>query len=121
MGKESVQRFGQCVVLVLFLLYKTMAKEFSMAFYKSKQWVNARNAYMNSVRGWCEECLKHGMFNRAEIVHHIIELTPENINDPRVNCSFENLKAVCRECHAKEHGAKQKRFVVDELGRVKAK
>ena len=59
-----------------------------------------------------------GIINPGEIVHHKIELTPENINDPDIALSFGNLKLVCRECHAKEHGKKQTRYTILEDGRV---
>ena len=95
-----------------------MAKPFSAAFYKSPAWLATRAAYIKSTSGLCEDCLARGVLTPAEIVHHVIPLTPENINDPSVTLSFKNLRAVCRECHAKEHGARLKRYKLDELGRV---
>ena len=72
---------------------------------------------MKSVGGLCEECLSNGIIQPGEIVHHIIPLTPENINDVMISLSFDNLKLVCRDCHAKEHGNK-KRYKVDETGKI---
>ena len=95
-------------------------KPFATAFYKSKQWQVCRNAYMERVAGLCEECLAAGRYTPAEIVHHITELTPANIGDPSITLNFDNLEAVCRECHAIKHGARVKRYRVDELGRVTA-
>lgn len=37
-------------------------------------------------------------------VHHIIHLTPENVNDPSIATNQENLKLLCKECHNKTHG-----------------
>lgn len=51
-------------------------------------------------------------------MHHKIYLTPENINDPSVTLSWENLELVCRECHAEEHTGIQKRYKIDDTGRV---
>lgn len=93
-------------------------KEFARAFYKSKAWQDCRNGYMQKVHGLCENCLKQGIYKPAQIVHHIVELTPENINDPRIALSWDNLRAVCRECHAIEHGAHDRRYKVDDMGRV---
>lgn len=73
---------------------------------------------MSKVGGLCEDCLAAGRFTPAEIVHHVQEITPENIDDPSITLSFSNLRAVCRECHAIEHGAHVKRYKLDELGRV---
>ena len=97
-----------------------MAKEFSKRFYRSVAWKKTRDAYAKSVGGLCEECLKKGIYNPGEIVHHITELTPENIGDPGVTLSWDNLELVCRDCHGQAHG-KERRYEVDELGRVTCK
>jgi 5-methylcytosine-specific restriction endonuclease McrA len=73
---------------------------------------------MTSVHHLCEDCLAAGRYTPAEIVHHRIELTPENISNPAITMDFSNLKAVCRECHLKEHGINQKRFIIMPDGRV---
>ena len=95
-------------------------KDWAKAFYKSAAWKGCRAAYMQQVGGLCENCLAQGRYTPAEIVHHIVELTPDNVSDPQIALSFDNLRAVCRECHAVEHGARQKRYKLDELGRVTA-
>lgn len=93
-------------------------KPYAVKFYKSKAWKTTRDAYMQSVGGLCEDCRKRGVYTPAEIVHHVIELTPENIKDPEVALSWSNLRAVCRECHAIAHGAHDRRYTVDSSGRV---
>lgn len=93
-------------------------KDFAKDFYKSRAWQDCRNGYMQKVNGLCEDCLAIGVYKPAQIVHHVIELTPENINDATISLSWSNLRAVCRECHAKAHGARPRRYQVDELGRV---
>ena len=94
-------------------------KAFSAEFYNSTAWKNCRAAYMEKVGGLCEDCLSVGLYNRAEIVHHMIEVTPKTINNPKVTLNFDNLRALCRECHAKRHGARsQRRYSVDEYGHV---
>ena len=95
-------------------------KDFAAAFYKSKAWQACRNSYMEKVGGLCEDCLARGIYTPAKIIHHRVELTPENITDPTITLSWSNLKAVCRECHAAEHGARVKRYKVDPNGRVVA-
>jgi len=95
-------------------------KEWAASFYKSPVWQGCRNSYMASVHGLCEECLSRGVYTPAEIVHHIKEITPENIHDPDVALSWSNLEAVCRECHAEKHGARIRRYRLDASGRVTA-
>ena len=95
-------------------------KEYAERFYKSKAWQKTRAAYAKSKRNLCEVCLSNGIIRPAEIIHHKIELTPDNIDDPTVTLSWDNLQCVCRECHAVAHGARRKRWKVDEMGHVTA-
>ncbi|MFW6030871.1 MAG: HNH endonuclease [Halanaerobiales bacterium] len=81
-----------------------MAKEFSRAFYKSKEWRECREAYIKTVNGLCETCLEEGIIKPGKILHHKIYLTPENINDPEITLNWDNLKYECKECHDKHEG-----------------
>ena len=58
-----------------------MAKEFARAFYNSKRWKDCRRAYIakriSIDGGMCETCHEVPGY----IVHHKIELTPDNISD----------------------------------------
>lgn len=48
----------------------------------------------------CQHC-----FAPAQEVHHIIHLSPQNINDTTVTINPDNLISLCKECHFKEHYA----------------
>lgn len=93
-------------------------KPYAERFYKSKAWQKCRREYMKAAGGLCEECLSRGRVTAGVIVHHINHVSPENIDDPAVLFSWDNLQLVCRDCHARLHTEKSKRFSVDELGRV---
>jgi 5-methylcytosine-specific restriction protein A len=80
-----------------------VAKEWAKAFYNSKAWQQCRDGYIQTVQGLCERHLKKGMIKPGKIVHHKILLTLENINDPNVTLSWENLELVCQDCHNNEH------------------
>ena len=78
-----------------------------------------------------------GIYRPAKYVHHIEEINAENIYRPEVTLNYDNLMAVCRECHddfhdnhgrwAKVNERKRKakresdRFYIDEMGRAHAK
>ena len=94
-------------------------KEFAAGFYKSKAWQKCREAYAQSVGWLCEDCMEKGIYKPGEIVHHKTELTPENIDKPEITLCWDNLRLVCRECHAEQHGKRQRRYSVDEYGRVR--
>ena len=92
-------------------------KQFAETFYKSTNWKNCREAYLKSKGGLCEECYRKGKIVPAEEVHHIVFLNESNIHDPNITLNWDNLVALCRECHRRKHGS-QRRYDIDEYGRV---
>lgn len=93
-------------------------KYWAKKFYKSLAWQRCRDSVMKRDHHLCVDCLKEGRITPAEEVHHIIELTPDNVWNPSISLSHSNLVSLCRECHAKRHGARDRRYKVDEWGRV---
>lgn len=74
-----------------------MAKEYSKAFYNSNSWRKLRR-YVCESRNWtCEECGSYG-----DQVHHIIEINPDNINNPEITLNENNLQLLCESCHNKK-------------------
>ena len=96
-------------------------RDFAERFYKGPAWRSCRDSYVKYAGGLCESCLRRGLYVGGEIVHHKIHLTPENIKDPSIALSFDNLELLCRECHALEHSTRRRRFTVDKEGRVTAR
>ena len=95
-------------------------KPWAKAFYKSAAWKNCREFIYRRSKGLCEACLERGLIKPGEIVHHVEELTPENITNPAIATNPANLRLLCRDCHAAVHSHKEaKRYELDELGRVK--
>ena len=79
-----------------------MAKGWAKPFYNSKGWINCRKSFI-SYRitidgGICEHCQK----DLGYIVDHIEELTPENISNPNMALSYNNLQYLCLSCHNKK-------------------
>lgn len=90
---------------------KAWAKE----FYLSAAWEHTRAAYLMSQDFICERCGEP-----AKIVHHKRYLTRENINDAGITLSWENLEALCQDCHNKEHHKRvpKLRYRFDADGRI---
>ena len=91
-------------------------------FYSSIRWKECRKAYIKSVGGLCEECLSQGIIEPATRVHHIVHLTPANVDDDSIALSFDNLQALCQKHHAAMHKeiykGRAKRWIVREDGKV---
>lgn len=89
------------------------------AFYTTYRWRRCREAYAKSKSYLCERCAKEGRITQGEEVHHKIRLTKQNLNDPKVATSWDNLILLCEDCHKKEHGKLVPRWEIDQQGRVK--
>jgi 5-methylcytosine-specific restriction endonuclease McrA len=73
-------------------------KEYARAFYTCAAWKKTKAAYMISKHYICERC-----GNGARIVHHRKYITPQNIHDVEITLSWDNLEALCMDCHNAEH------------------
>ena len=73
-----------------------MAKEWAKWFYNSKEWKSTRIYILKRDRYTCRQ---PGCYNTAGEVHHIKELTAENINDVNISLNPKNLIALCGDCH----------------------
>lgn len=88
------------------------------SFYDSAAWQACRTTYLQQ-HPFCEDCLAAGRYTRAEHVHHIIWLNEGNYQNPEISLNWKNLRAVCIDCHNREHARRrQRRYRVDESGRV---
>lgn len=94
-----------------------MAKDFAKAFYQSKAWKSIRQEVLRDAHYTCSECDA----SRATEVHHIIELTPDNINNIYISLNKDNLRALCWQCHdkiTKGYGDVADGYVFDSEGNV---
>lgn len=89
-------------------------KEWAKQFYTGKAWKETAAAYMLSVNYICERCGEP-----AKICHHKTWLTRNNISNPYITLSWDNLEALCQDCHNKEHHTTEKlRYSFDEEGNI---
>ena len=92
-------------------------------FYQSQAWKQTRRNYKQSVGGLCERCLAKGIITPADIVHHKVPLTTDNVSDLSISLGWGNLQALCRQCHAEVHeemyaARTKRRYKIDKTGRV---
>ena len=94
----------QLIRVGVFLIYKSMAKDWAKAFYNSPAWRAVRQSYISERvsidGGLCEVCHQR----LGYIVHHKKKLTPLNVYDPSIALNKENLSYECKYCHDREEG-----------------
>ena len=95
-------------------------RDFAKEFYHSAAWIRARDYVMTRDFGLCQQCRRKGKITPGNTVHHIIHLTPENINDVSISLNPDNLETLCQDCHAEVHRSQQEpnRFTIDEFGEL---
>ena len=92
-------------------------------FYTSWAWRKCRDSFAKSKGNLCERCRARGIIQPGSKeqpleAHHKIPLTRDNVNDPKVALSWDNLQLLCKQCHDEERERKAKRWRVDPTGRV---
>ena len=90
-------------------------KEWAKEFYHSKDWTDTRQAYLIAQHYLCERCGEP-----AKVVHHKHYLNKRNINNADIALNWDNLEALCQDCHNKEHhaAADTRRYKFDDDGNV---
>ena len=83
------------------------------AFYGSRKWRRVSTAYMSSKSYICERCGAP-----AVICHHKTWLNGENVHNPEIAYGFDNLEALCLECHNAEHGLQHDVAVFNDAGEL---
>ena len=74
----------------------------ALAFYGSQRWKKCRRKYL-LIHPVCERCEKAGRITKADHVHHRIPLDVHSYGDPMLSLNFDNLEALCFNCHQAEH------------------
>ena len=77
---------------------------FAAKFYASRAWHQCRASFIAQRiaidGGVCQRCGER----MGVIVHHTVQLTPENIEDPSIALNHERLEYLCLDCHNMEPG-----------------
>lgn len=84
-------------------------------FYTSRIWRKTREVYL-SLHPFCEQCLMQNKFVAAKVVDHIIPLDQRNIYNSRFHpLDMSNMQALCKPCHERKSGSKNKIYVKEKL------
>ena len=79
--------------------------DFKKKLYNSSTWQKIRKQVLSRDFYICQIC---GQVN-ANVVHHIKELTKDNIADSSIATNKENLITVCNQCHDEIHSRNYRR------------
>ena len=89
-------------------------------FYHSAEWKRLRKAALQRDHGMCRNCMDRmqagfgGAPNRAILVHHIIPRSER----PDLELDPDNLRALCFECHERNHPEKRSKKKAKTLERI---
>lgn len=75
-----------------------MARDWAKRFYDSTVWQKQRKYILARDHYTCTE---PGCHNVATEVHHIVELTEQNVNDYNIALNENNLRSLCHDCHVR--------------------
>ena len=81
-------------------------------FYQTDDWKELRQEVQEELHYECQECLKHGIYTRADCVHHVNHVTKrpdlalsKYYKDHEGN-EHRQLIPLCNACHNMEHPEK---------------
>lgn len=80
-----------------------MAEQWASNLYNSQAWKKLRSSIIASRGSRCEMCGRLMLDDSQLIAHHVIELTPDNVLDPRIAMNPDNIKIICKGCHDVVH------------------
>lgn len=72
-------------------------------FYKSAKWQKAREIALMRDKYLCVLCAKEGRVTNADVVHHKIHLSEDNVDNPEIALNDKNLMSLCAEHHSLVH------------------
>lgn len=75
-----------------------MARPWAKQFYDSALWKKQRKYILERDHHTCTE---PGCHRPATEVHHITELTEQNVSDVHISLAESNLRSLCHDCHTR--------------------
>lgn len=75
-----------------------MARPEFKSFYNSAAWIKLSNVVRTQSYHLCQLCQQPG-----DEIHHIIPITLDNLDNPRITLNPDNLICLCHDCHNAIH------------------
>lgn len=93
---------------------QTPNRELRQKYYNTTEWRKLRESYMKQ-HPVCEECLNKGKITPATSVHHKTSPFKNGNCNKALFLDYNNLEAVCHECHAEIHNKEQGHISVQDV------
>lgn len=82
--------------------------------YQNTSWRKMRDTYLHE-HPLCEDCLAKGKVTAATDIHHIKSPFRNGEINWGLLLNYENLAALCKECHGNRHAAEQGHISPEEI------
>lgn len=92
----------------------TASREIRRKAYNNTEWRKLRDTYIKE-HPLCEDCLNEGKVVPAEDVHHIRSPFQNGECNKALLLDYNNLMALCKQCHNKRHNPNQAPKIQDVL------
>lgn len=90
------------------------SRELRQKYYNTTEWRKLRETYIKA-HPVCEECLNKGRVTPATSVHHKISPFKNGNCNKSLFLDYNNLEAVCHECHSEIHNKEQGHITVQDV------
>lgn len=87
--------------------------------YNNPEWRKLRDIYMKE-HPLCEECLSQGKITPAQDIHHKESPFKNGETNHMLLLDYNNLQALCKECHGNKHSKQQGKQTVQDVLRILA-
>lgn len=92
----------------------TASREMRRKAYNNTEWRKLRETYIKE-HPLCEDCLNEGKVVPAEDIHHIRSPFQNGECNKALLLDYNNLMALCKQCHNKRHNPNQAPKIQDVL------
>ena len=92
----------------------TASREMRRKAYNNTEWRKLRDTYIKE-HPLCEDCLDKGKVVPAEDIHHIRSPFQNGECNKALLLDYNNLMALCKQCHNKRHNPNQAPKIQDVL------
>lgn len=92
----------------------TDSRKLRQKAYNTTAWKKLRESYIKN-HPLCEECLDKGKVTAAEDVHHITSPFSNGEINYHLLLDSNNLKSLCKECHAAIHNKQQGKITIQDV------